>query len=75
MARRSLFGADYARLSHDSVVPFAKAGDGPAVNLANAVRGGDFTLLPDVPEQTLERIIAPAKVSRDLSPARKALLK
>jgi hypothetical protein len=65
---------DYSGLSHNSVVLFSKARDAPAVRVASAIRSGHFTLVPDVPERTLERIIHAAKASRHLSPVRKALL-
>ncbi len=73
--REEIFtGLDYSLLRHESVIAFSKAGDAAAEKLQRAIDNGDFTILPQVPEQTLERIIAAARTSRHLSAARKALL-
>jgi hypothetical protein len=73
--REEIFtGLDYSLLRHESVIAFSKAGDAAAAKLQNAINDGDFTILPRVPEHTLERIIEAARTSRHLSPARKALL-
>jgi hypothetical protein len=66
--------ADYRLLSHESVIAFPKAHAGPAAKLEPLIHSRDFTLLPDLPEPTLERIIAAAKISWHLSPAQKRLL-
>jgi hypothetical protein len=67
-------GLDYSLLHHQSVIAFSKAGDAAAEKLQNAINNGDFTILPEVPERTLQRIITAAHTSRHLSAARKALL-
>ncbi|HEX6566777.1 MAG TPA: hypothetical protein VF020_20970, partial [Chthoniobacterales bacterium] len=65
---------DYRLLVHESVIAFW--GTYPNVTagkLARLVQSGDFVPLPDLPEATLQRIVATAKKSRHLSQTQKSL--
>jgi hypothetical protein len=75
-AKAEIFtGADYVRLTHQSVVAFWHApANAHAQPLEAAIRAGDFIMLPEIPLQTLERIIAAAHTSPHLSAAQKRLL-
>jgi hypothetical protein len=67
-------GDDYVRLTHPSIVAFWGAYSGAAQRLEAAIRNGDFTVLPEVPLRTLERIITAARTSPHLSAVQKRLL-
>ena len=75
-AKEEIFtGADYQLLYHESVVAFWKAHPRARSDaLQSAIGNGDFSLLPDLPAQTLDRIIAAAKDSPHLSIEQKRLL-
>jgi hypothetical protein len=67
--------ADYVRLTHPSIVAFWGAHPGSrAQPLQTAVQNGEFVILPDLPLQTLARMIAAARISPHLSAAQKHLL-
>jgi hypothetical protein len=65
---------DYWILRHQSVIAFWGAQDGPATRLQLAIDREQFTPLPDLPTETLQRMIRAARTSTDLSAARKRLL-
>jgi hypothetical protein len=67
-------GADYSLLRHESVIAFWGVHNGTAASLESAINQGCFTLLPDVPEQTLKRMILAARSSKHLSVSQKRLL-
>jgi hypothetical protein len=72
---REIFGpADYSILDHDSVIAFWGCRSGPTASVEAFLLGPDFTPLPNVPRNTVARMVVEAKASRELSPARKALL-
>jgi hypothetical protein len=67
--------SDYSLLNHESVIAYWKAHAGAKSRpLERAILQGEFGLLPDVPIDTLERIIAEARTSIHLSGAQKQLL-
>jgi len=65
---------DYPLLRHRSVIAFWGAHAGEGARLEAAIREGSFTILPDLPAQTLRRILMAARGSRHLSPIQKRLL-
>ena len=75
-AKEEVFtGSDYSRLTHLSVIAFWGAHpNANAQGLEAAIRSGDFITLPEIPLQTLERMIAAARTSPHLSAAQKGLL-
>ena len=75
-AKQPTFGpADYALLTHQSVLAFWKCipgANGP--QLEQAITATHFTPLPEVPAARLSRMIAAAKASAHLSVEQKRLL-
>jgi hypothetical protein len=67
--------SDYSGLSHDSIVLFAKAGDGTASQVADAISASLFRQIPDIPNKTLCRVMRAGKRSPDLSAARRLLIR
>src|SRR5260221_14073026 len=57
-AKEEVFtGADYSLLTHESVIAFWGTYPGATARaLERVIRNGDFTIVPDIPEPTLERI-------------------
>jgi hypothetical protein len=67
--------ADYVLLTQPSVIAFWGAHPSASAQpLEAAIRKDDFSILPEIPLQTLQRMIAAARTSRHLSPAQKRLL-
>jgi hypothetical protein len=67
--------ADYWLLSHESVIAFWGCRNAAAApKLKSAIDRGYFAVVPDVPKQTLQKMILAARVSYDLSVAQKRLI-
>lgn len=66
--------ADYADLDRQSTVAYSRAKIGRREQLESAVEKGAFIELESVPKATLEKMIAGAHLSRQLSPEKKRLV-
>jgi hypothetical protein len=65
---------DYNQLSHATTIAYSRAMDGPISKLEELVKKGEFITIERIPPATLEKIIAGAKASIQLAPAKKRLL-
>ena len=66
---------DYSELTRPSVIAFAGSHTGPEAALEKAIQQGDFSAInPGIPAVGLQKIIAVARDSSALSPAKKRLL-
>jgi hypothetical protein len=66
--------ADYSDLDHQTTVAYSKRHVGAASKVDAAIANRLFTILPDMPAQTIQKMIAGAKASDQVSDADKALL-
>jgi len=65
---------DYELLTHATTIAYSRAMNGPTVALENLVKNGQFLKVQSVPTSTLDKIIAGARTTTQLSPAQKRLL-
>jgi hypothetical protein len=66
---------DYDELTQPSVIAFSGSKSGLAAALEMALQEDSFSVIdPQIPEAALQKIIAAARVSSALSPAKKRLL-
>jgi hypothetical protein len=66
---------DYSELTQPSTIAFSGSHSGPASCLDKAIREDSFSIIaPQIPEAALQKIIAAARCSSALSPAKKCLL-